>query len=453
MCVNCQKYISIDNYKMKPYKHIDRPIRIQKAKSYVMSPTKVAKHSFLPFISYVLSNEKWTGIPNNELEGRPIKIKERQIMYAGHFDSYIYKYYSQLLNCKYTDYLKQNNLDRVATAYRNNKSGESNINFAAEVINFIKQQPEAWIYVGDFEKYFDTLDHELLKTRLKTILDTSYLSDDWYNIFKSLTKFGYYDREALDNYQNTQQEAFKGQEKRYFYSLKEFRTYQKFNKCSYNKQSFGIPQGTSISPVLANIYAIDFDQSMQEIAAKYNGIYRRYSDDFILVLPKLRSDYDQERVIKIIEQEAKINKIKINSDKSQKYYFINNDLLKLAPNSMNAKGHLDYLGFIFDGKNVRMRNKSVQKFYRKTKRTIGYAKWVKYDKNLKKLPYRKVIYNLYTDMGLNYKTYGNFINYTKRAQRIFDANSPNTNNLMMQQLSNRKKKIEKYLGYKIHIKL
>ncbi|EAD2074505.1 RNA-dependent DNA polymerase, partial [Listeria monocytogenes] len=49
--------------------------------------------------------------------------------------------------------------------------------------------------------------------------------------------------------------------------------------------------------------------------------------------------------------------------------------------------------------------------------------------------------------------HGNFISYAKRAQKKFDEISPNTNNLIMNQLKNRKKKIEKMLGYKIHTKI
>ena len=47
---------------------------------------------------------------------------------------------------------------------------------------------------------------------------------------------------------------------------------------------FGIPQGNSLSGVLANIYAIDFDRRLAELSKEFNGFYQRYSDDFIIVL-------------------------------------------------------------------------------------------------------------------------------------------------------------------------
>jgi len=60
--------------------------------------------------------------------------------------------------------------------------------------------------------------------------------------------------------------------------------FQKYNKCKLNKNIFGIPQGNSLSGVLANIYAIDFDRSLAELSKEFDGFYQRYSDDFIIVL-------------------------------------------------------------------------------------------------------------------------------------------------------------------------
>lgn len=39
--------------------------------------------------------------------------------------------------------------------------------------------------------------------------------------------------------------------------------------------------------------------------------------------------------------------------------------------------------------------------------------------------------------------YGNFISYAKRSQEKFDELSPKTKNLMMHQIKNRKRKMEK----------
>lgn len=60
---------------------------------------------------------------------------------------------------------------------------------------------------------------------------------------------------------------------------------------------------------------------------------------------------------------------------------------------------------------------------------------------------------MFIDLGRNKDNFGNFISYAWRAQQKFDELSPNTENLMMQQIKNRKKKIEKRLSVKIHTKI
>lgn len=84
---------------------------------------------------------------------------------------------------------------------------------------------------------------------------------------------------------------------------------------------------------------------------------------------------------------------------------------------------------------------------------IKSAKKIQKEKGLANLPNRHKIYSLYTDFGRSERYPSNFINYAKRAQYIFDKISPNTNNLMLSQLKNRKKKIESALGYRIHSRI
>lgn len=100
-----------------------------------------------------------------------------------------------------------------------------------------------------------------------------------------------------------------------------------------------------------------------------------------------------------------------------------------------------------------MRGKSPYKFYRKAYKLIRRAKVVQRQKNLTKIPYRKKIYGLYTDLRFKRGKYGNFISYAQRAQRIFDNMCPITENLMMNQIVNHKRKIESKLGVRIHTKV
>lgn len=441
-------------FKTKSYLHIDRRIGFNHVFTYVTNNKKIALHSFLPLIHYIDETVKYTGIPNEKLNRRPVKLKSRDIKYAGHLDGYIYKYYSLILNEKYNDITKELQIDNCALAYRNNKPNKSNINFAAEVINSLVELEEAYILVGDFTHFFDEINHQLLKEKLKETLKIEMLPQDWYNIYRSLTRYGYYEKNLINEYRGQDKKLMREKKNSYFKNIKEFREFQKENKPQSNKSKKGIPQGTAMSGVLANVMAIDFDKELNQIAKEHSGIYRRYSDDFILIIPrhqtqaKIDFEYFTE-LTKKIDKITKENHIKLQPEKTEVLFYSHGKVT-------DKKGHpsqIDYLGFIFNGKDVNMRSKSIYKFYRQAYHLIVNAQKVKDDKGLKNIPYRRRIYSLYTDLGRNSKPHGNFITYAKNSQNIFDKISPKTNNQMLFQMKNRKRKIEKKLGVKIHSRL
>lgn len=443
-------------YKTKKYLHFDNRIGIKNAQSYVTDPEKISVHSFLPLIHFTKLQEKYylnyNGLSERE-DGRPIKEKEREIMYTGHMDNYIYQYYAELLNCKYNEWVRVNKIDECSVAYRNNKKGQSNINFAAEVIDEICQLKNCFILVGDFEKFFDTLDHKVLKNKLMNVLGINYLKKDWYNIFKSTTSYAYYEKGTLNKKLGSDKQIKARKELAYFKTAKDYRDFRRENTVKRNEKNYGIPQGTAISAVMANVYATSFDTDVRKIVDRYNGMYRRYSDDFVIIIPK--KTLGKEVVLdefKCIENKinntVKDNHLYIQSEKTKLYEYHNSSITALGE---GEKNQIDYLGFVFDGVNVKMREKSSYKFYRKAYKLIDKAKKVKEEKNLSKLPYRKSIYRLYTDMGVGRRPHGNFLTYAIRAQEIFDKNSVLTNNMMLEQIKNRKKKIEKRMGIKIHV--
>lgn len=78
---------------------------------------------------------------------------------------------------------------------------------------------------------------------------------------------------------------------------------------------------------------------------------------------------------------ADANKISLQKKKTQIYTFKNHQVINM---NTEKESHIDYLGFLFDGQKVRIRNKSIYKFYRKAYRLIDRAKKVKKNKNIKK---------------------------------------------------------------------
>lgn len=439
-------------YRTKTYIHFDRRVNIKTVESYVTDGDKVSVHSFLPLIHYIVSSEKFNQKKYKEKEIVFIDPKERDIKYAGHLDNHIYKYYSEKLQSEYyNQWCIENNLDDCILAYRNNKKGKSNINFSAEIISKIVAMEESFVLIGDFAQYFDKVEHRQLKNNLLEVLNMDRLPSDLFNVFQSVTKYGYYERELLDEIFGNVNDLRRRKIKSYFNKLSEFRQFKKKHKVCSNKTGIGIPQGTAISATLANIYAINFDKEVNKIALFYGGLYRRYSDDFIMVFPRkcFKEVTEFIELDKLIRKIAQENKIEIQERKTGIYEYRDQEIVNLKNKEVD---NIDYLGFVFDGKSVQMRGKGPHKFYRKARKLILKAQSVKVKKGLAKIPYRRSLYKLYTDLGID-EGHGNYISYAKRSQNIFDEMSPNTKNLMMNQIVNRKKFIEKNLGIKLSIRM
>jgi hypothetical protein len=274
--------INYKKYNVKPFPHFDQRIPItNNVKKNLQNPYYIARHSFYPFIHYKIVTRKF------HKEKGLSDPKIREIYYASHMDGYIFKYYGDLLNYYYNKVCIEKGIDEVSIAYRNNKGGKSNIHFAAEVIEFITNQDSAFIFVSDFSKYFDSLDHEILKEKLKATLRKTRLDNDWWNVFKHITRFSWVEKADIEKDLDIKKgkSAQKEENQNRYYSPSEFRGFRKRVKIKKSNSGIGIPQGTAISAVLANIYAIDFDQALNIYAISNGGIYRRYSDDIILVIP------------------------------------------------------------------------------------------------------------------------------------------------------------------------
>ena len=73
--------------------------------------------------------------------------------------------------------------------------------------------------------------------------------------------------------------------------------FQKDDSGNTVTKDFGIPQGSPISAVLANIYMLDFDYEINKYLESIGGIYRRYSDDMVAICPLDKKD----EVIKLLK--------------------------------------------------------------------------------------------------------------------------------------------------------
>ncbi|GAA6771094.1 reverse transcriptase domain-containing protein [Flavobacterium sp. CGRL2] len=139
-------------------------------------------------------------------------------------------------------------------------------------------------------------------------------------------------------------------------------------------KDFGIPQGSPISAILANIYMLDFDFEINEHIKGINGIYKRYSDDMVVICPL---DKKQE-VISLFNKKIDDINLSIQAKKTQVFHFHRDgNLLKCGQEFeklINFDKNFIYLGLEFDGVDVKIKSASLSGFYRKMKRTIKRAK-------------------------------------------------------------------------------
>lgn len=451
--------------KCKHYMHLDLPIegaRKSFVASYVQNPKAIVKHAFLPLIRRTICTYPY------RMKGgvRKSRVKKRILTYASHEDSVIFSYYAYNLQAKYEAYLENNSLGDVVTAYRKiccqtHEGNKSSIDFAFDVFQCIKQrlmqEHAVSVITFDIKSFFDNLDHRLLKRNWERILEVEKLPADVYAIYKHVVNYSYVDDFAVFKlFENSivcegnktskvsrkvKNKAFLRDKKALAYCLKQnigivrknglIRTHKK------EKNAFkGIPQGLPISSVLANLYLMDFDLEVKNKLAECDAIYRRYSDDIIVICPINKGN----EIKAWIREKIKDVHLEIQESKTNLYTFTSmGKTIRCEHSEKGTNKKLEYLGFSFDGTTILLKSSSVGKFYYKMHRSIGraihYACAVRNSTRGTIFEHRLIskytyagsfphqIYKrsksgkfFYTNKGM--KTYGNYLSYVRKASEI-----------------------------------
>jgi len=389
-------------YKYKSYSHFDEKKHFKFFIKYIQNPKKIERHGFFPFLHYVIRNYKY----DNNI--KDTKIKPRDINYSSHIDRYIYEYYNYLLNQKYNEYTKERGINKCVVAYRNNLH-QNNIHIAKEVFDFIKNSANYFIIIADFTKYFDKINHNYLKSTLSEVLGCEKLPLDWYKVFRSVTKYSSISLDTIKNYKGLSLKKLRKTKR--IANISELHELKEF--LYINKDGFGIPQGSSISSSLSNVNLIHYDKAINDFVTSKNGFYRRYCDDIIIVIPIELKD----ELITLFEYQNNITPgLELNKDKIQEFYYRHNTLFDNNSNKVKLK----YLGFEFDGKNIRVREKTITNFYLKAYRALNYINYIskKYNRNA----YRKQFFLSFSHLGKRKtkENKGNFITYIERCAKAMN---------------------------------
>lgn len=425
-------------YKDKFYTHLDIKKYHTNYQQRVENINWVSRHGFYPLIHFQMDCSKYT---NDSKGNKFIKEKNRDIFYAAHIDRFIYEYYGNRLNNRYNNYMKSSGSSRVSTAYRNCTPGKCNIDFAKEVFEYIIKCESAYIFVGDFSKFFDNLDHRYLKEKIKSVIGKKSLDVADYAIYKNITKFTYVEADDIESDKGMFRRDMRNFDK--YFETNDFHMFKK--KCLHkNQKDYQIPQGSSISAVYANVYMIDFDKKINDLITSQKGMYRRYCDDIIIIVPMTHNDVKSGRSEDIAEIIYRIRdnipNLELNEDKTEHFFYNNGSIEKIKGQS----NLINYLGFTFDGKTVRIRDKSLFKFYCR-----AYRKIKKVNENTDERSFnagKKAIYHSYTHLGTSKfsKDHGNFLTYAYKADKIFTQSE-----VLVSEIRNQVKKH----WYKINSKL
>ena len=261
----------LENNRSASYRHFDNKVYLKNVIEQIDDESYIEKHAFMPFLRVEIKTEKY-----NRKTG--IKQKIRNINYASHFDYLIYALYTHYIGNTYNEYAIKNKIDDAAIAYRETGK-KTNIEYAKKAFDYIREHPNCIVFVGDFTDFFDSFNHLYLKKRLCNIFGLKELPEHIYKVYKSITKFSYVKKEQLINeigIENIKEHDSK------IISIQELR--KKKHLIRQNKDK-GVAQGISLSGILSNVYMTEFDKDCMFLAQHNNGLYLRYSDDFIFVFP------------------------------------------------------------------------------------------------------------------------------------------------------------------------
>lgn len=151
---------------------------------------------------------------------------------------------------------------------------------------------------------------------------------------------------------------------------------------------------------------VNFDKKINKIVNGINGLYRRYSDDMIVVC----EESHVASIVKEFDLAIAERDLEIQHDKTQVFNFVKQNGIyhctQIFDKAVHTSKNLEYLGFEFDGHNTFLKSSSLSSYYRKLKRSIQicnfYSKTHCTSKS-KGLIFKTRLYKKYTYKGAQRK--------------------------------------------------
>ena len=130
---------------------------------------------------------------------------------------------------------------------------------------------------------------------------------------------------------------------------------------------YGIPQGSPISGMLANLYMLEVDKQIHDLVEQYHGFYMRYSDDFIVIVPDEPNNNTLNVFSEVRAFIASAPRLKLEPSKTQYFHYkeekVENIGKAIDKGADDSKKFINFLGFSFNGTKVFIRSKTTAKYY------------------------------------------------------------------------------------------
>lgn len=382
--------------KERRYLHFDLPISKEDRECKIDFSKQRKPHRFWPLIGFTDTVRKYVSDKNGN---KSPKVKERPIRYASHSDAAYLEMYANFLSRLYEEALKDDGSSESVLAYR--RGAGSNIKHAKALFDEIVKRKDCTVIAMDISSFFDCLDHVLLRGEIARLVRTERLDGHHATVWKNITRYSWVESEELNKTLGKKRNRH-GR----ICSPADFTQYVRGRKKGMVKKhncNYGIPQGTPVSGLYANIYLRSFDQKLIDLCRRHDGSYRRYSDDIAIVLP-----LTEEVECWAAKVEALLTQFKLEISKKKTEY------AKFRDGQQISEKPIQYLGFIFDGHKTLIRESSLAAYRQKMQKGIRAKLVVAKKKGIHPDEvYKRQLLSRYTHLSKG----RNFLKYAYRASK------------------------------------
>ena len=387
--------------KDRKYLHFDRALSEAARESVRATDDILRKNAFWPLLGFTKTERRARRDQNGDLS---FVNKDREIKFGSHSDAALMEAYARRLAHPYERLLKEWQLDHCVLAYR--RSCGNNISQAKILFDEIRARESCTAIGLDIRSFFDKISHDVLADNLKLTLGVSRLDLSDFKLYKRMTSFEWVDADKL-------MDALAGIRRPHgrICDAKQFREIVRTGSdlILTNPHRFGIPQGTPLSGLYANISLLSFDRCINDYIRSIGGVYKRYSDDIALVIPH---DVDPVDALTRIEGELSGMGLSVAENKTITSKFSRHN------SKLVTDKEFQYLGFTFDGNRTLIRQSSLNRYYAKMSRGIkSKVRAARKEGVSRDTMYMRYLFKRYTHFG----KYRNFPRYAYRAADVFKS--------------------------------